>query len=64
MATGYRPDFIGDGILIDLPGLSPKLEPSVLRRPDKLRAAIYSDHQNFTLVMNRHTRQVKKLVDG
>ena len=58
MVTGYDPDFIGDGISIPLPGFGPALADSVLRRPDSLREAIFSDHSHFTLVMNRHTRQV------
>jgi len=40
MTTGYDPDFIGDGISIDLPGFAAELAPSILQRPLKLRDAL------------------------
>ena len=58
MQIGYDPDFIGDGISIPLPTLGPVLSGSVLRREGKLRNDIFADHLHFTLVMNRHTRQL------
>jgi endonuclease G len=58
MASGYDPDFIGDGIHIPLPTFDRSLGQSVLRKPDVLRDGIYSDHIHFTLVMNEHTRQL------
>ncbi|MDH3659491.1 MAG: DNA/RNA non-specific endonuclease [Alphaproteobacteria bacterium] len=58
MPTGYDPDFIGDGIKIELPTFDRSLGQSVLRKPDVLRDGIYSDHIHFTLVMNEHTRQL------
>ncbi|MEP6306171.1 MAG: DNA/RNA non-specific endonuclease, partial [Lentilitoribacter sp.] len=58
MARGYNPKFIGDGIEIPLPKFDTKLARSVLRKPGVLRRGIYSDHQNFTIVMNEHTKQL------
>lgn len=56
--TGYDPDFIGDGIEIPLPTFDRTLGRSVLRKAGVLRKDIYSDHQNFTIVMNKHTKQL------
>ena len=58
MTNGYNPKFVGDGINIPLPKFNRKLGKSVLRKPGKLREDIYSDHINFTLVMNKDTRQL------
>lgn len=58
MRKGYNPDFIGDGIHIPLPGFDSKLSREVLRKPGVLRKSLYSDHLNFTLVMNKHTKQL------
>ena len=58
MSFGYDPKFIGDGIEIPLPKFDAKLARSVLRKPGELRRGIYSDHQNFTIVMNEHTKQL------
>ena len=58
MADGYDRDFIGNGIRVDLPTFDTVLGRSVLRRPGKLRKDIYSDHINFTIVMNEHTKQL------
>ncbi|WP_136465233.1 DNA/RNA non-specific endonuclease [Flagellimonas onchidii] len=55
---GYDPDFIGDGIRVPLPKFSRSLAQSVLRKPGVLRDDIYSDHIHYTLVMNKHTRQL------
>ena len=55
---GYDPNFIGDGIKIPLPTFSRSLAQSVLRKPGVLRNSVYSDHLHFTLVMNKHTRQL------
>ena len=57
MANGYDPDFIGDGVHIPLPKTPDPLGQSVLTR-HALRDGVFSDHVNFTLVMNRHTRQL------
>ena len=58
MADGYNRDFIGDGIRVDLPKFNATLARSVLRRPGELRKDIYSDHVNFSIVMNEHTKQL------
>lgn len=58
MQKGYDPDFIGDGIHIPLPGFDDKLKLEVLNRPNILRSDIYSDHINFSLVMNKFTKQL------
>ncbi len=58
MQIGYDPNFIGDGIRIPLPEFKNSLDPSVLRKPGVLRNDLYSDHLHFTLVMNKHTRQL------
>lgn len=58
MQIGYDPNFIGDGISIPLPSFGRKLAKAVLRKPGELGDDIYSDHPHFTLVMNRHTRQL------
>ncbi len=58
MKIGYDPDFIGDDIHIPLPGFDEELEASVLKRPGSLRQGIFSDHIHFTLVMNKHTKQL------
>ncbi|MEM7211146.1 MAG: DNA/RNA non-specific endonuclease [Pseudomonadota bacterium] len=57
MPDRYDPDFIGDGIRIPLPTFQPSLAHAVLRRPD-LRDDVFSDHLNFTLAMNEHTKQL------
>jgi len=61
MTIGYDPGFIGDGIHIALPDplkFSTLLKQSVLKKPNKLREGVYSDHIHYTLVMNRSTRQL------
>lgn len=58
MAEGYDPDFIGDGVRVPLPRFDTTLGRSVLRKPGVLRKDIYSDHINFTIVMNEHTKQL------
>ena len=58
MTLGYDPDFIGDGIRVDLPSFNRSLAQSVLRKPGVLRDGLYSDHLHFTLVMNEHTKQL------
>jgi len=58
MPSGYDPDFIGDGIRIPLPSFNRKLIKNVLRKTGSLRDDIYSDHIHFSLVMNKHTRQL------
>lgn len=58
MQIGYDPDFIGDGIHIPLPDLNKSIKKSVLRKPGILRNGMFSDHIHFTLVMNKHTRQL------
>ncbi len=58
MQKGYDTDFIGDGINIPLPSVSQSLSHSVLRKAGSLRDDIYSDHLHFSLVMNKHTRQL------
>jgi endonuclease G len=58
MSNGYDPKFIGDGVEIPLPKFDTKLARSVLRNPGILRRGIYSDHLHFTIVMNKHTKQL------
>ncbi len=58
MTIGYDPDFIGDGLHVPLPTFDRSLGRSVLRKPGVLRRGIYSDHLHYTIVMNRHTKQL------
>jgi endonuclease G len=58
MNNGYDPKFIGNGVEIPLPKFDTKLARSVLRKPGILRRGIYSDHLHFTIVMNKHTKQL------
>lgn len=58
MQNGYDPDFIGDGIHIPLPTFKPSIAKSVLRKTGSLRDPIFSNHIHFSLVMNKHTRQL------
>ncbi len=58
MAKGYDPKFIGDDIEVPLPKFDQKLTQSVLTRSGVLRCGIYSDHLHFTIVMNKHTKQL------
>ncbi|MEM6480713.1 MAG: DNA/RNA non-specific endonuclease [Pseudomonadota bacterium] len=58
MTIGYRPDFIGGSFQIPMPEID---DPQLLRQAlsrTSLRSGIYSDHINYTLVMNRDTRQL------
>ena len=54
---GYKEDFIGNGINVPLPKLSPKLEGAVLMY-EELRDTIYLDYRHFTIVMNGTTKQL------
>ena len=55
---GYQADFIGPDYVVELPSFDTKLKSSVLKVPGSLRDGLYSDHTHFTLVMNKHTRQL------
>jgi endonuclease G len=55
---GYDENFLGGNIKIPLPEIRGPLKKSVLRKPGVLRAGKYSDHIHYTLVMNKHTRQL------
>ena len=58
MQIGYDEKFIGDGIKVPMPKIKDPLNRSVLRIPNVLRKGKYSDHLHFSLVMNKHTRQL------
>ncbi len=55
--TGYSPDFIGHGIKVPLPKLSPGLNGVALRN-DVLRETVYLDYYNFSVTMNITTKQL------
>lgn len=58
MTLGYQSDFIGNGITIPLPDLAnPQLAGQALSHTG-LRGGLFSDHINYTLMMNRDTRQL------
>ncbi len=58
MPAGYNPDFIGELLHIPMPEISdPQLLKQTLSRT-ALRSSVYSDHINYTLLMNRDTRQL------
>lgn len=58
MQIGYRPEFIGNGLTIPMPEIGdPQLLKQALSRT-ALRSSVYSDHINYTLLMNRETRQL------
>jgi len=58
MSKGYNPDFLGEDCTIQMPTFGRSLGQSVLRDSEDLRDGIYSDHINFSIVMNEHTRQL------
>ena len=53
--TGYKEDFLGAGILVPHPTFDPELDNQILRGRG-LRDGLYSDHPNYTVVMNREER--------
>ncbi len=58
MIDGYNPDFIGYSLRIPMPKIAdPTLLGQALSRTS-LRSGLYSDHLNYTLLMNRDTRQL------
>ncbi len=58
MQIGYNPDFIGHNLRIPMPEIADmQLQKQALSRTS-LRGGIYSDHINYTLMMNRDTRQL------
>lgn len=58
MAIGYQPDFIGKSLHIPMPRIADEqLLKEALSRTS-LRSSLYSDHLNYTLMMNRETRQL------
>ena len=57
MTIGYQQDFIGDGIMVPVPGFSAVLTDAVYRDAS-LREEIYLDYIHYSLVMNKTTRQL------
>lgn len=58
MAIGYQPDFIGETLHIPMPKIADEqLLKQALSRTS-LRSSLFSDHLNYTLIMNRDTRQL------
>ncbi|MCX7553070.1 DNA/RNA non-specific endonuclease [Marinicella sp. S1101] len=56
MKIGYDIGFIGDGIWVPLPRITPAIEGGVLKRQE-MRDLIYLDYLHYTVVMNKTTRQ-------
>ncbi|MEM9086885.1 MAG: DNA/RNA non-specific endonuclease [Pseudomonadota bacterium] len=55
--SGYDPDFISDKIRIPMPTFGRSLSRSVYRDDTVLREGVYSDHTNFSVVLNKDTKQ-------
>ncbi|MEO0418679.1 MAG: DNA/RNA non-specific endonuclease [Pseudomonadota bacterium] len=55
--VGYDPKFISDAITIPMPGFGHSLRHSVYRDEAVLREGVYSDHTNFSVVLNEDTKQ-------
>lgn len=55
--TGYQPDFLGDGISVPHPDISPRLQ-GVVYEHESLREKRFLDYIHYTVVMNKKTRQL------
>lgn len=55
MPLGYQRDFLGGDCIIPMPTF-PLLKHSVYRNEAMLREGVYSDHINFSIVMNKDRR--------
>ncbi len=58
MTFGYRPDFIGESLQIPMPEIDDQMLLEQALSRTSLRSGLYSDHLNYTLIMNRDTRQL------
>jgi len=58
MTYGYQPDFIGESLHIPMPEIGDQLLLEQTLSRTNLRGNLYSDHLNYTLLMNRDTRQL------
>lgn len=58
MAIGYQPDFIGNSLYIPMPEIADEQLLNEALSRTSLRSSLYSDHLNYTLIMNRETRQL------
>ena len=55
--TGYNPEFLGQGITVPHPEISPRIAGAVYQH-DTLREKKFLDYIHYTLVMNKKTRQL------
>ena len=56
MRIGYDSEFIGEGISVPMPRITPAIDGGVLKR-EAMREMIYLDYLHYTVVMNKTTRQ-------
>ncbi len=54
--VGYSPQFLGDGHIVDLPEISHEHAENIAKSDD-LRDERFVDYLNYTVVMNKDTRQ-------
>ena len=57
MEKGYKPDFIGDGIVVPIPKLTPEVAATALENV-AMRDMRYLDYLHYSIVMNKNTRQL------
>ncbi len=55
--TGYNPEFLGSGIKVPHPQISPRIQGAVYQN-ESLRESKFLDYIHYTLVMNEKTRQL------
>lgn len=60
MLKGYSSDFIGNGIKVEMPKFSPKLEGAVYQdmQSRNLHEGIFLNYVNYSIVMNSTTKQL------
>ncbi|WP_282611089.1 DNA/RNA non-specific endonuclease [Pelagibius sp. Alg239-R121] len=58
MTYGYQPGFIGESLHIPMPEIADQMLLEQVLSRTSLRSSLYSDHLNYTLLMNRDTKQL------